>query len=300
MRPHDPRDGWSRSRRPRRPVLERLEARELLSALSATTTAPPHSGARPVAAAVQALGRKERAVAQQNSRASANQAHPDSPNGLLGTRVPGPFLNPAVIRQAAKELYPANSPPGTPTPREIHRETFTARWIGQYTIGPPRFSDRASTIHLYGVSGSSNQFLKGKFQIALFPPADASATPSPGNPYANQITGVAGLFTQNYLQTGSVLVLDLNATPAPASSPDALPTQLTWTYDSNTSAANYSAPTGIVPGSGFTQGTGTLDIKYIPAAHPQPGTMGSGTAIVTFQGLINTSQLVSAISKFIS
>ena len=53
----------------------------------------------------------------------------------------------------------------TPTPAEVHRQTFAARWIGQYTVGPPRFSDRASTIHAYGVSGGSNQFLKGKFQI---------------------------------------------------------------------------------------------------------------------------------------
>ena len=224
----------------------------------------------------------------------------DSSTGLIGKGAPGNFLNPAVIAQAAKELYSATTPPGLPTPREIHRQIFTARWIGQYTIGPPRFSDRADTIHLYGVDGGSNQFLIGKFQIALFPPADPSAVPTPGNPYANQITGTAGLFPQNYLQTGALLVLDLNATPAPGSSNSALPAHLTWTYDSNASTSNYSAPSGILPGSGFTQGTGTLDIKYIPAAHPQAGTMGSGTVIVTFQGLINTSQIVSAVSKFIS
>jgi len=285
MRPHDPSDGWSRRRRPRRPVLEGLEARALLSAVAKATTAPSVTHPAATTAAVRAL---------------RNQAHPNSPNGLLGKGAPGPFLNSAVIAQAVKELYPPNEPPGTPTPREIHRQIFTARWIGRYTIGPPRFSDRASTIHLYGVDGGSNQFLIGKFQIALFPPANPSATATPGDPYANQVTGVAGLFTQNYLQTGGLLVLDLNATPAPGSSPDALPTHLTWTYDSNASASNYSAPTGILPGSGFTQGTGTLDIKYIPAAHPQPGTMGSGMAIVTFQGLINTSQIVSAVSKFIS
>jgi len=232
-------------------------------------------------------------------RALPNRAHPDSPNGLLGAGAPGPFLNSAVIAQAVKELYPPNEPPGTPTPREIHRQIFAARWIARYTIGPPRFSDRASTIHLYSATGGSNQFLKGKFQIALFTPANPGATPTPGNPYANQVTGTAGIFPQNYLQTGAVLVLDLNATPAPGSSPDALPTQLTWTFDS-TSAGNYSTPTGILPGSGFTQGTGSVDIKYIPDAHPQPGTMGSGMAIVTFQGLLNYSQLTSGISKFIS
>ncbi len=280
-----PGNGRDLRARRRCPVLESLETRELLSAVAPAATA--RSDSRAVASRAAALALFER-------------AHVDSPNGLLGAGSPGPFLNPAVIAQAVAELYPAGSPPGTPTQRGINRQIFTARWIGKYTIGPPRFTDRASTIHLYGVDGGSNQFLIGKFQIALFPPADPSATPTPGNPYANQITGVAGLFPQNYLQTGASLVLDLNAVPAPGSNPDALPTHLTWTYDSNTSAANYSAPSGIVAGAGFTQGTGTLDIKYIPDRHPQPGAPGSGTAIVTFQGLINTSGLVSAISKFIS
>ncbi len=205
-----------------------------------------------------------------------------------------------ILRQAADALYSTSRQPGTPTQREIRRETVTAQWIGQYTIGPPRFSDRASTIHLYGVSGGSNQFLKGKFQIALFPPANPGATPTPGNPYANQITGVADLFGQNYLQSGSSLVLNLNGQPAPGSDPAALPTELTWTYDWNTSAGPYAAPAGILPGSGFTQGTGIVQLHWIPDAHPLPGTRGSGEVVVTFQGLINTSQIVSGVSKFIS
>ena len=121
--------------------------------------------------------------------------------------------DPAVIQQAVQLLYGPNSQtPMTPTPAAVHRQLFAARWVGQYTIGPPRFSDRASTIHAYGVSGGSNQFLKGKFDLELFPPADPGATPTPGSPYANQLTGVAGLFPQNILQSSSVLVLDVNGT----------------------------------------------------------------------------------------
>jgi hypothetical protein len=232
--------------------------------------------------------------------AAAIVARPDSPNGLIGKNAPGRFLDPAVLRQVAAALYKPDVPPGTPTPREIHRQTFTARWVGQYTIGAPRFFDRASTIHLYGVAGGSNQFLKGKFQIAIFPPADPAATPTPGNPYANQITGVADLFGQNYLQSGSMAVLDLNGTPAPGSDPHALPTRLTWTYDSNTSAGPYASPAGVAPGSGFTQGAGLLQLHWIPDPHPLPGTSGSGRVVITFQGLINTSQIVSGVSKFIS
>lgn len=262
MRSRDPRG----DRRRLRPILEGLEGRQLPSAPSAPAVV----------------------------------AHPDSPDGLLGKRAPGPFLDPALLRQVAASLYPAGSAPGTPTPAEIRRETFTGRWVGQYTIGSPRFSDRASTIHLYGTAGGSNQFFRGKFDIAIFPPADPSAAPTPGNPLANQVTGFASLFGQNYLQSGAMVVLDLNGTPAAGSAPGALPTHLTWAYDANTSGGPYAAPGGIVPGQGFTQGAGVMDIQWKPDAHPLPGTQGSGQVVITFQGLINTSQIVSGISKFIS
>jgi hypothetical protein len=276
MRPHDPRGIPRRSRTRRRPEFEDLEPRDLPSAgLPGSTGGGLRLGPHRTAAII---------------------ALPDSPNGLIGKRAPGPFLDQAVLRQAAAALYHPDVPPGTPIPREIRRETFTARWVGQYTIGPPRFSDRSSTIHLYGVAGGSNQFLKGKFQMAIFPPADPGATPTPGNPYANQVTGVAALFGQNYLQSGSDVVLDLNGTPAPGG----LPTRLTWTYDSNTSAGAYAAPGGIAPGSGYTQGAGTLQIQWSPDSRPHPGTHGSGRVVITLQGLINTSQIVSGVSKFIS
>jgi hypothetical protein len=219
----------------------------------------------------------------------------ETPNDLLAKPSAAPFPNPKVLQHFADLLYgPTSATPMTPTPREINRQTFTGRWIGQYTVGPPRFSDRASTIHAWSKTGGSNQFLKGKLDLALFPPADPGATPTPGNPYANQVTGVAGLFNQNLLQTGGILVLDLNGTPNPGLDPLALPTHLTWTYDSNTSAGPYAAPVL------FLQGAGTLDIKWVPDARPLPGTMGSGKVIVSFEGLINASRLVSPISKVYS
>jgi hypothetical protein len=267
-------------RRPRyksRPMLEGLEPRNLLSAAGGASAGSAY------------LAVVDRELAAYGG--SANQAHVDSSSGLTGTNPAGPFLNPTVIRRAAEYLYGSGA---APTKREINRQTFTARWVGQYTIGPPRFSDREDTIHLYGTSGGSNQFLKGKFNIALFPPADPGATPTVGNPFANQVTGVAALIPQNYLQSGSMLVLDLNGTPAANSDPSALPTQLTWTYDNTTSAGAYAAPAINM------QGTGTLTISYQPDAHPIVGTLGSGKVIVTFQGLINANQIVSAVSQSIS
>ena len=161
-------------------------------------------------------------------------------------------------------------------------------------MGEPLFSDRASTIHAYAVSGGSNQFLKGKLNLVLYTPADPSATPTPGDPYANEVTGVAGLFPENILQSGSTLVLDLNGKPGPGANPLALPTELTWTYDNNASAGAYAAP------EEFVQGAGAATIKWIPDAHPLPGTMGSGKMIIIFKGLINLSRVVNPISKLIS
>ena len=106
--------------------------------------------------------------------------------------------------------------------------------------------------------------------MVLFPPADPSATPTPGNPYANQVTGIAGLFPQNILQSGSTLVLDLNSTPGPGSNPLALPTQLTWTYDNNASAGAYAAP------EEFTQGAGAAHDQVDPGCPPAPGHDGLG------------------------
>jgi hypothetical protein len=228
----------------------------------------------------------------------------DLPSSIVAATSPAGsdhLPNPAVIQQAVQLLYgPDSQTPMSPTPREVRRQTFVARWAGLYTVGPPRFSDRASTIHAYGVSGGSNQFLKGKFQIELFPPADPGAVPTPGNPYANRVTGVAGLIPQNALQSGSLLILDLNGAGPAGSGADALPTHLSWSYDFNNSAAAYSTVGGILPGSGFTQGTGTLDIRYFPDHHPLPGTLGSGRVIVTFQGLINTGGLANVLAKVIS
>jgi hypothetical protein len=216
--------------------------------------------------------------------------------GLESRELPSTFPDPAVIANSINLLYGPNSlTPRTPTPSEVQRQTFTAKWTGSYTIGPPRFSDRSMTIHAYAKSGGSSQFLKGKLQLTLFPPASPSATPNPGDPYANQVTGIAALFGQNYLQAGTLAILDLNAVTMPGIDPRTLPTHLNWTYDSFSSSGPYTGPA-----LDFNQGAGVLDIQYIPDRHPQPGTMGSGRLIATFQGVINTNQITSAISPFYS
>jgi hypothetical protein len=242
-------------------------------------------------ATVDASGRHS--AQRQQAPAGGNQAHTGLPESLLGKGPPGAFLNPQVIQQAVRLLYgPGSATPMTPTPREVRRQIFTGRWIGRYTVGPPRFLDRASTIHAWSKDGGSNASLKATLDLVLFPPADPNATPTPGDPFANEVTGVVTLFPQNLLQTGGALVLNLNAVPGPGSSPQQLPTHLTWTYDTTASAGQFTTP------AGYTQGTGTFDIQWIPDAHPRPGTLGSGSMIVTIQGLYNYSQIASGASVF--
>jgi hypothetical protein len=305
MHPHDPDDGpprkWYRhpvlGNSPRRravrarrlrPVVESLETRDLPSTHAASASVAHAS--RPATATVQA---QSRTVLQELEAQAAGQgARTDASTGLTGKKPAGPFLSEKVIQKYVNLLYgPGSATPMTPTAQEVNRQTFTARWSAEYTIGPPRFTDRESTIHIWSKDGGSNAFLIGKLDMLLFPPANPAATPNPGNPYANQVTGVSGLFAQNYLQTGSLVVLDLNSTPGAGANPDALPTQLSWTFDANGAGA-FVAPRG------FTQGAGQLDLQWIPDAHPVAGSLGSGKVIVTFQGVINFNQIASSISRF--
>jgi hypothetical protein len=215
-------------------------------------------------------------------------------------------------------------PPGTytdvpqPTAAEVKRQTFTARFVGSYFVGPPRFSNQAETIHIFsnGKNATSNQFLRARAQVLLFPPADPHATPTTNDPVAGQVAGLVTFYPSNTLSTGNALFLDPTNMPGVASNdPRALdhgmPSHLAVSFDA-LSGGIYAAPefittpaqvtdaaTGVpivpLPGASagavsvFATGTGVLDIKYIPDPHPRAGTLGSGTAIVTVQALINNS-----------
>ena len=167
-----------------------------------------------------------------------NTPYNSTPTGLIGKGKLQPFLDPAVIQQAATALYgppptASNPNPNYPTTAEIQREAFTASAVGTYVVGPATYSDRSEQIYAYGKAATSDAFLKGKWQVVLDPPANPSATPNPGNVYANQVIGEAVLIPESFLQSGIALILDLQASVAPGSDPTALPTHGTWTYDTN-------------------------------------------------------------------
>jgi hypothetical protein len=46
----------------------------------------------------------------------------------------------------------------------------------------------------------------------------------------------------------------------------------------------------------WTAGAGIIDLKYMPSAHPKPGTRGSGRVIVRVEGLFNNPGDLNAIN----
>ena len=70
---------------------------------------------------------------------------------------------------------------------------------------------------------TSNQFLNGRAQILLFPPADPTAKPTTDDPVAGQVAGLFSVFAANVLQSGSVLFAEITNLPGVASNdPSAL------------------------------------------------------------------------------
>jgi hypothetical protein len=301
-----------RRRRRSLPSLERLETRDVPSALTV------HGGA-----------------------ATRHQA------AALGPAAP-PWVNLSFIRSLVPQLYgpitttapiqignnPAPSPPGTyavpqPTPQEIRHQTFWLQFVGHYSVGTPRFSNQASTIHIFsdGRSATSNQFLNGRSQILLFPPADPTAKPTTLDPVAGQVAGIFTVFPANALQSSSSLFTQVTNFPGVASNdPSALdhglPSRLELMIDpGGVSGGVYSTPafsttpptltnpsTGatvpLTGGSGgavaFNRGAGMISIKYMPTNHLRAGASQSGTVIVRVQGVINGTGVTNSLYKGIN
>ena len=282
MRPD--RMAGSPPRNRRRLGFEGLEGRELLAAVLGPTTAPGFdSGTSPLPSFPSGLRPDPSLVPQFEARAFATTT----------TAAPSAYaVKPADILDA--------EPTSTdPTPAEVAREYFVAKFQGTYTIGPGRFSGQALTIHASSrVEGGSNQFLKGKAQLLLSTPVD---------PTTGQTTGLVTLFAQNYLQSGSSVIIDVGRTDQPGVTPIQtggptilsgvgglqLPTQAPWAFD-DTSAGAYTAP------AQFVQGGGELSIVYTPDKTPKAGTLGSGKVVFLLQGLLDNSSILNVVDKGIN
>ena len=196
-----------RRRRDRRPGLEPMEGRELLSGLLvALQSKVPHLGQAQVTAIAGGLAGST-ATARAASAGSGvyigNQGA-GNPNGGV-TFQPSPALG-----------------IGTPTAAELAREKFHARFSGPLSVGPGRFSDQKQIIYMRGLGGSTpNFFLHGDYGLAIVVPTD------PTQP----TTGFAFLDDKNN-NSGGVFGLDLVADPTSFDA-KGRPTRLTFTADPN-------------------------------------------------------------------
>ncbi len=225
----------------------------------------------------------------------------------LGPALPGKHYPTADVEQFVPILYPAGTP--QPTKAEVARESFVAKGYGTYTVGPGRFDTQMLTIHGYGKPMTSNLSRRFHFQYEIAEPVNN----------AQAVTGVISLVGGNFLQNSSTEILDFIGPTSTES--NGLPTSLYWVPDANATQAtafagvgttipgyanfpaNYFTASGNLapaPGSpgglgpptsvdNWNMGLGIATFKYIPDAHPAPGTKSSGTVVVVLRGLLNYS-----------
>jgi hypothetical protein len=210
----------------------------------------------------------------------------------------------ADVAQFVPILYPAGTP--QPTAAEVARETFIAKGVGRYTVGPGRFDTQSLTIRGHGKPATSSFSQNMNFQFLIFEPKDTSQT----------VNGAINFTSRSYLQNGANLVLDL---VGPTSTEvGGLPTHLYWAHDAASGTAfngtggalpaygnfprNYFTADGVpvAPGSAnspgppssvnnWNLGIGDATFTYIPDKHPVAGSVASGTVIIVFRGLLNYS-----------
>jgi hypothetical protein len=237
-----------------RPLLEEIERRELLSAITdvmagnSITVAALHSRAT-------ALAASQATSSAQSIAASSNQ---------------GPLLN-----SANPNFNPVNNmalaPTGTLSKRQQRKEKFVARFVGTYTVGAGRTSDEQIQTFITA-AGTANTMLHSDIQLLLVTPKDPS-TP---------IGGVSAIFDRN-LNTNTVLGLDESAPQTTESInrlglPALLPTV---SLDVNLSSGTYDEAYAV----------GTMNIHYTPSGKHTPGVLSRGRAIVTIHAQIYTANV---------
>ena len=185
-------------------------------------------------------------------------------------------LHHAVLPRATRVVghvvpLPSSTATPVPTPHEMVREAFEARFQGPYNTGPGRFTSDALLTHV-NAGGTSNQFLHGNVLIQITTPRD------PTQP----VTGTAELFEKNVATTGTILVLDLTGTsPADPTRP---PSHLNWTVNGNSSGFYTNA-----------KGQGTLNLIYFPGGRRPQRSFQAGNAGSVFQGQIYTTGVGSLL-----
>ena len=239
-------------RRDRRPYLEEIERRELLSSLYT----------------VLMLDNQRRAfrpyVLNQSLTAGANRAGGGTAQFPPFTPSKSSIAVPA--NQGASPTNQAVFQTGNLTPHEQKRQRFVARFEGPYVIGPGRTDTEAMQTFIRGV-GSANTILHGDIQLNIITPKDPNAP----------LGAVSAIFDRNL---NSNTVLGFNADGAPQNVDSAgRPNRLDHvTIDANESSGVYD--------EAFSQGT--IDIRYKPNGQRGRRVIEQGTAVVTIRAQIYT------------
>jgi hypothetical protein len=149
-------------------------------------------------------------------------------------------------------------PTGTASSAEVKRQLFKAVYRGPYIITPGAFSSQAMLVNIRG-AGTNTTMRHSDIQMRLAVATDPSL----------ETTGASAIFDRN-INSNTVLGLDL-ATPRTNVDSQGRPNQITGvTLDVNSSAGVYD--------ESFAQGV--IDIHYYPSGKKTPGALDEGTAVV--------------------
>ncbi len=263
-------------RRAVRPRLERMEGRQLLSAIVAMEAAQ----APRFPSAIRLLEHQIHAQAGgggsggggggggghgsgsgSGSGGGANANPPLGPGFNAYSGNTGGGMNSNGLNNNTSSPLLGN---GFPTPHELARETYHSVFSGRYYTGPGRFTDQGTTYYYRGL-GSSNMYLHGDFDMAIITPADGSGQFRGTAVLNDKSTNSSGI--QGFDILGKVTDVDSKGRP----------TRLTFAADPN-----------IYSGAFFVEaGQGTLTIQY-----------GAKNSIkANFNGLLYTTGLTSPLTN---
>ncbi|MDR3620426.1 MAG: hypothetical protein P4L85_13830 [Paludisphaera borealis] len=228
-----------------KPVVEAVEERQLLSLVTNIMVSNHQSFVNSV---------KVRSALGDRSAASA--ASTSGQNSQTSIALPQ--------NQGPQGINLMLSPMGTMSPLQYKKSLYTAKFVGNYTIGPGRFDSEALQVAIQGV-GSTTNMLHADIQLGLIVAKDSSI----------QNSGASVIFDRN-LNSNSALGFNL-ASPSSDVDSHGRPNRfVSVSLDTNTSAGTFV--------EGYSQGV--LEIKYKPNGKRTRGVLEQGTAVVTFKGQI--------------
>ncbi|APW58984.1 hypothetical protein [Paludisphaera borealis] len=234
-----------------KPVVEAVEERQLLSLVTNIMMSNHQSFMNSV---------KARSMLGDSSSAAASAASTSGQKGFA----PSQSSIALPENQGPQGINLMLSPRGAMTPLQYKKSLYTAKFVGNYTIGPGRFDSEALQVAIQGV-GSTTNILHADIQLGLIVAKDPSI----------QNSGASVIFDRN-INSNSSLGFNL-ASPSSDVDDHGRPNRfVSVSLDTNTSAGNFV--------EGYSQGV--LEIKYKPNGKRTRGVLEQGTAVVTFKGQV--------------